>query len=53
MTFEYDSPEKVVGQVFAHKLSFIADVLARKGVGSSRLLEYFSIKNSHNQYSVR
>jgi AraC-like DNA-binding protein len=39
MTFEYDSPEKVVGQVFAHKLSFIADVLARKGVGSSRLLE--------------
>ena len=37
MTFEYDSSDKVVGQVFAHKLSFIAAILAKNGVNSSLL----------------
>lgn len=39
MTFEYDSSDKVVGQVFAHKLSFIAAILAKNGVNSSLLLK--------------
>jgi len=39
MTFENDLPAKVVGQVFAHKLSFIAAILAKNGVCTSVLLK--------------
>ena len=39
MTFKNDLPDKVVGQVFAHKLSFIAAILAKNGVCSSLLLK--------------
>ncbi len=39
MTIENNLPAKVVGQVFAHKLNFIADILAKKEVGLAFLLK--------------
>lgn len=39
MTFEDDYQDKVIGQVFAHKLSFITAILAKNGVCSSLLLK--------------
>ncbi len=39
MTIESDLPAKIVGQVFAHKLNFIADVLAKNGVCLAFLLK--------------
>lgn len=39
MTIENDLPANFVGQVFAHKLSFIATILAKNGVSSAFLLK--------------
>lgn len=39
MTFKNDLPDKVVGQVFAHKLNFIATILAKNGVSLAFLLK--------------
>jgi len=39
MTLKNNMPENFVGQVFAHKLGFIATVLAKNGVGLAFLLK--------------